>query len=94
MRRAQLLLELFPAFLQSLQAQLPAVQLDTELIDVPRDFGSLRFVFLELSSQIRNQGLRFGRQCFMDWNRRNLGGLSASLTRECHAGRGRVDDKS
>jgi hypothetical protein len=78
---AKLFLQLLPAFLQSLQTQLPPVQLDTELIDVTRDLGSLRFVFLELSSQIRNQSLRFGRQRFMDGNRRNLGGLSAPLTR-------------
>lgn len=59
--RAKLFLQLLPPFVQSLQTQLPPVQLDTELIDVTRDFGSLRFVFLELSSQVRNLGLCFGR---------------------------------
>ena len=94
LRRAQFLLELFPAFVQSLQTQLPAMQLDTELIDGTGDFGSLRSVFLELPSQVGNLGLSFSGHGFAHRNSRDLGGFSAALTRESHAGRGRVDDQS
>jgi len=47
---AQLFFELRFAIVQRLQSQLPAMQLDRELIDVAGDFGALRFVFGQLPS--------------------------------------------
>ncbi len=41
----QFFLQLGFAFVQCLQTQLPAMQLDRQLIDITGDFGALRFVF-------------------------------------------------
>src|ERR1700730_3227089 len=47
--RAELFFELGFALVQCLQTQLPAMQLNAELIDVTGDLGSLRFVFGQLA---------------------------------------------
>jgi hypothetical protein len=52
--RRELSLELLLAFLQSLKAELPPMQLDTELIDITRYLRALRFVLFELMLKLRN----------------------------------------
>jgi len=46
----QLFFKLRFALVQCLQSQLPAMELDRELIDVAGNFGTLRFVFGQLAS--------------------------------------------
>ena len=51
---SQLGFEFLLALVQSLQSQLPAMELNAELIDVARDLRPLRFVFLQLMLEIGN----------------------------------------
>ena len=46
LRGGQLGLELLLALIQALEAELPPVELNAVLIDIARDLGPLRFVFL------------------------------------------------
>ena len=56
---SQLGFEFLLALVQSLQSQLPAMELNAELIDVARDLRPLRFVFLQLMLEIGNPGRIF-----------------------------------
>ena len=49
LRALQIVLELLPPFLERLESQLPAMQLNAELIDVTSHLSPLRFVFLQLA---------------------------------------------
>ncbi len=72
------------AFVQRLQAQLPAMQLNGELIDVAGDFGALRFVLFQFPLHVfRN----CRRRCFCSWHRCRL---RATLTRHRHSGRSAI----
>ena len=75
-------LQLRFAFVQRLQPQLPAMQLDRELIDVSGHFGALRFVFLQLSLNFVNVRDRAGVGRFRN---RNRGCVAAFLAGQVHA---------
>ena len=77
------------ALLQSLKTKLPAVQLDTELIDIARDLRALRFVLFELTLQIGSPGGVF-RGSFKS-RIRNSGRLPALLSIQRQAGGGGID---
>ena len=86
----QLFFELRFAVIQRLQSQLPAMQLDRELIDVAGNFGTLRFIFSQLSpdffrvsQRIHVRLLRF----------RNGGQLAALLAGQHHAGGRSIHDQ-
>ena len=49
----ELVREIFAALFQCLQAQLPAMQLNGELIDVTGHLGPLRFVLFKLPARVR-----------------------------------------
>ena len=48
----ELFLQLGLAFVQCLQAQLPAMQLNAELVDIAGNLGPLRFVLLQFPLQV------------------------------------------
>ena len=52
----QLIGQLLVPLVERLEPELPAVQLNTELIDIPVDFGPLRFVFLQMTLQLGQFG--------------------------------------
>ena len=74
--------ELRFAFVQSLQTQLPAMQLDRELIDVTGHFCALRFVFFQLAAKFVGVSER---ACARTLRQRHRGLLSAFLTRQIHS---------
>ena len=85
--RFQLLL----ALVQALQAKLPAMKLDAELIDVAGDLGSLGFVFLQLMLKIGNFNRVFGGR--FHGGVRNGGWFAALLAIQGHSRRGGIDDE-
>src|SRR5205085_1993237 len=87
---AEIVFELRFAFVQCLQTQLPAVQLNRELIDVTGDFGALRFVFFQLSPKLVRVS---DRACVWFCRLRNSCLLSAFLTGQVHARGGPVRDQ-
>jgi hypothetical protein len=91
LRCFQLGFELLLAFVQALQTQLPAMQLNAELIDVARDLGPLRFVFLQLVLEIRNPSGIF-RDDF-DWRGWDSNRLATFLAIDRQSGRRGVDDQ-
>jgi hypothetical protein len=58
-RFAQFAFELGLAFVQGLQPQLPTMELNTELINIPSHLGALRFILFQLALQI----CHFVRRC-------------------------------
>jgi len=50
--RAELRLEVAAAFFQGLQTQLPAMDLNSELINATDDFRALRFVLFQAALQV------------------------------------------
>ena len=56
----QFFLQLGFAFVQCLQTQLPAMQLDRELVDVTRHFRALGFVLFQLSAKFFCISMRVG----------------------------------
>ena len=60
----QFFLQLGFAFVQCLQTQLPAMQLDRQLIDVTSNFGVLRFVFGQATLDLIEPDLRTRRRSF------------------------------
>ena len=75
-------LEFFLPLLQGLQPKLPAMKLDTELVDITCDFSALRFILFELMLQVGSLGqIRI-------WDRSRFAAL---LAIQRHPGRGRID---
>src|ERR1700730_2150866 len=88
--RPQLLFELSLAIVQGLQAQLPAMQLNAELIDVTGDLGPLRFVLGELAANFFCIGQRI-RTRFL--RRRHSSEFAALLAGQGHSGGGSIYDQ-
>ena len=86
----QLFFELRFAIVQCLQPQLPAMQLNRELIDVTGHFSALRFVLFQLSPNFI--GIC---ECARAWSfrLRNERLLSAFLTRQVHPGGRSIRDQ-
>ena len=82
-------LQFLLAFLQGLKAKLPAMKLDTELVDVTGNFRALRFVLFELMLQIGNPGGVF--RGGFESRIRNGGRFAALLAIQRHPSRGGID---
>jgi len=87
---AQLFFELPFAIVQRLQPQLPAVQLNRELINVAGDFGALRFVLFQFSAKLFGVGESVRARTL---RRRHGSLLSAFLTGQIHSRRRTVRDQ-
>src|SRR5438477_7858864 len=86
---AQLFVQLGLAFVQRLQAQLPAMNLNAKLVDVTGHFGALRFVLFQLALQIGELLRRCrARARRRHWNKRRL---TATLAIKGHSSGRRVD---
>lgn len=90
--RSELGLELLSALVEGLEAELPAMKLDAELIDIASNLCALRFVFLETPLHVGQTGLSLRAFNGAVGIFRNDGGLPALLAGESHAGRGTVHD--
>lgn len=90
-KSSELCLKLLLTFVEALQPQLPAMELDAELIYVDGNLRPLRFVFLQLMPKIGDpnavRGIRTRR-----WAG-HLGRLTATLAINCHPGGSRIDHK-
>ena len=92
LRAFDLLYQIATALIQCLQAQLPAMQLDGELIDVAGDLGALRLVFFQLPACFWIWAVCIvGGACAFSGSFRDTGWQTAPLTRKTKSGRGRID---
>ena len=96
--RRELSFKFLLALLQGLKTELPAMKLDTELVDVTGDFSALRFVLLELMLQIGNLDGVFGRQPRGSdaerWSACRISGNSTSCRRRRNRPRTRPSNSS
>ena len=76
----QFFFELGFPLVQRLQTQLPAMQLDRELINVTGHFGALRFVFLQFASHLVRLCQRACVRLRRSWNSGELAAFLAGQT--------------
>jgi hypothetical protein len=87
---SEVFFELRFAFVQGLQSELPAMQLNRELIDVTCDFRALRFVFLQLAAKFFSVSLCVSIG-FLRLRHKSL--LATFLAGHIHSCRGLVGDQ-
>ena len=92
-RAAQLFLELRFPFVERLQAKLPAVQLDAELIDITGDLGALRLILFNLTLEVGEVGVRLCVDRCTRRNRWHWSWFAALLAVQRHSFGGGVHDK-
>lgn len=93
-RFPQPFVQVLTPLVQRLQAKLPAMQLDAELVDIAGDLCALRFVFFDLALQISAVRLNFGvgsATLFQWW--RNGRRFATFLTVQRHSSGGGVNDQ-